>query len=58
MNLKQTRKQLGLTQKQLAKELRLGKNGWIYISRIENGRAEPSGLFIKAVEMLCELKNK
>ena len=56
MNIKQIRKELGLTQRQLAKELGLAKNGDVYIRKIENGRAEPSGLLLKALEMFCVLK--
>lgn len=57
-NLKQIRKELGLTQKQLAQELGLAKNGDVYIRRVENGRAEPSGLLLKAIQMLYESKFK
>lgn len=56
MNLKQIRKDLGLTQRQLANELGLAKNGDVYIRKVENGRAEASGLLLKAAKMLHELK--
>lgn len=56
VNIKQIRQELGLTQRQLANELGLAKNGDVYIRKVENGRAEPSGLLLKAVEMLCELR--
>jgi len=56
--IKQIRKELGLTQRQLAAELGLAKNGDVYIRKVENGRAEPSGLLMRAVEMLHELKKR
>jgi len=56
VDVKQIRKELGLTQRQLAKELGLAKNGDVYIRKVENGRAQPSGLLLKALEMFCELK--
>jgi len=56
VNIKQIRKELGLTQRQLAKELGLAKNGDVYIRKVENGRAQPSGLLLKALEMLCKIK--
>lgn len=58
MNIKQIRKELKLTQRQLAKELGLAKNGDVYIRKVENGRAEPSGLLLKALEMFVKLNNK
>lgn len=54
--LKEIRKELGLTQRQLAAELGLAKNGDVYIRKVENGRADPSGLLMRAVEMLYQLK--
>tara|TARA_R110002126_G_scaffold83042_5_gene203056 strand:+ start:1306 stop:1491 length:186 start_codon:yes stop_codon:yes gene_type:complete len=52
---KQTRKDLNLTQKQLAKELGLSeKNGDVYIRKVENGRCEPSELLIRCFELYCE----
>lgn len=58
MNIKQIRKALGLTQRQLAKELGLSdKNGDVYIRKVENGKTNPSGLLIKAIELLCEKNN-
>lgn len=51
---KLARQKLNLTQRQLAQELGLAKNGDVYIRKVENGRAEPSGLLIKAMELLCE----
>jgi len=52
---KQARQQLGLTQRQLANELGLSdKNGDVYIRKVENGKANPSGLLVKAMEMFCE----
>ena len=56
VNIKQIRKDLNLTQRQLAKELGLAKNGDVYIRKVENGRAEPSGLLLKALKMFCELE--
>lgn len=56
MNIKQIRKDLGLTQRQLANELGLAKNGDVYIRKVENGRAEPSGLLLKALEMFVKIK--
>lgn len=58
INIKQIRKQLNLTQRQLANELGLAKNGDVYIRKVENGRAEPSGLLLKALEMFVKLNNK
>lgn len=55
--LKQTRKELGLTQRQLAKELGLAKNGDVYIRKVENGRAEPSGLLLRCLELLVKVKS-
>ena len=53
---KQTRKDLNLTQRQLAKELGLSeKNGDVYIRKVENGRCEPSGLLIKCFELYCKI---
>lgn len=53
---KQTRKDLKLTQRQLAKELGLSeKNGDVYIRKVENGRCEPSGLLLKCFEFYCRL---
>ena len=47
---KQTRKDLNLTQRQLAKELGLSeKNGDVYIRKVENGRCEPSGVFDRRI---------
>lgn len=56
MNIKQIRKELGLTQRQLANELGLAKNGDVYIRKVENGKTEASGLLLKAIEMLHKLK--
>ena len=56
VNIKQIRKDLNLTQRHLAKELGLAKNGDVYIRKVENSRAEPSGLLLKAFEMFCEIK--
>ena len=55
-NLKEIRKELNLTQRQMAAELGLAKNGDVYIRKVENGRAEPSGLLMRAVEMFYQLK--
>ena len=49
---KQIRKELNLTQKQLAQELGLSKNGRGYIVKIENGKSEPSGLLIRCLQLL------
>jgi len=51
---KQIRKDLNLTQRQLASELGLSKNGRCYIVKVENGRSDPSGLLIKALMLLKE----
>lgn len=56
MNIKQIRKELGLTQRQLADELGLAKNGDVYIRKVENGKTEASGLLLKAAKMLYKLK--
>jgi len=49
---KQIRKNLGLTQKQLALELGLSsKNGGNYIRKVETGRSNPSGLLLKCLEL-------
>lgn len=56
-DFKQTRKDLGLTQRQLAKELGLSeKNGDVYIRRVENGGCEPSGLLIRCFEFFIKLQ--
>jgi len=58
-NFKQARKELGLTQSQLARELGLSKkNGDRYIRRIESGENEPSGLLIKAFEFFIIINQK
>ena len=50
---KQTRKDLNLTQRQLAKELGLSeKNGDRYIRGIESGDREASGLLLRCLELL------
>ena len=49
---KQKRKELNLTQKQLAKELGLSeKSGDVYIRKVENGRCEPSGLLLRCFDL-------
>ena len=49
---KQKRKELGLTTRQLANELRLSpKTGDVYIRKIESGASEPSGLLIRCFEL-------
>ena len=49
---KKKRKQLGLTQRQLARELGLSpKNGDVYIRKIELGKSEPSGLLLRCLEL-------
>jgi transcriptional regulator with XRE-family HTH domain len=54
---KQIRKDLNLTQRQLANELGLSeKNGSNYIRKVENGKSQPSGLLIKAISLLKDLK--
>jgi transcriptional regulator with XRE-family HTH domain len=54
---KQIRKDLDLTQRQLANELGLSeKNGSNYIRKVENGKSQPSGLLIKAISLLKDLK--
>ena len=56
LQFKKIRKDLNLTQRQLAKELGLSeKNGDVYIRKVENGRCEPSGLLIKCFELYCEI---
>ena len=60
-HFKQTRQALNLTQRQLAKELGLAKNGDVYIRKVENGRGEPSGLLLRCLELYVEnvkLKNR
>lgn len=55
---KQIRKDLNLTQRQLANELGLSeKNGNSYIRKVENGKSQPSGLLIKAISLLKENKD-
>jgi transcriptional regulator with XRE-family HTH domain len=50
---KQTRKDLNLTQRQLARELGLSEdNGDRYIRRIESGEKKPSGLLLRALYLL------
>lgn len=56
MNLKKTRNQIGLTQRQLARELGLAKNGDVYIRKVENGRADPSGLLIMCLKYYLECR--
>lgn len=52
---KQTRKDLNLTQKQLAIKLGLSeKNGGNHIRRIENNKRHPSGSLLKALELLTK----
>lgn len=58
ISIKQIREDLGLTQRQLANELGLAKNGDVYIRKVENGKTEASGLLLKAAKMLYELKTK
>ena len=54
---KTIRKDLNLTQRQLANELGLSeKNGSNYIRKVENGKSQPSGLLIKAISLLKDLK--
>lgn len=53
---KQIRKELNLTQRQLANELGLSKNGKVYIMKIETGRSDPSGLLLRALMLLKENK--
>lgn len=55
---KQARKDLNLTQRQLAIKLGLSeKNGDVYIRKVENGRCELSGLLIRCFELYCEREN-
>ena len=50
---KQKRKELNLTQRQLAQELGLSeKNGDRYIRGIESGDREASGLLLRCLELL------
>lgn len=54
---KQARKNLKLTTRGLAKELRLSpKNGDVYIRKIESGASEPSPLLLRCFELLILLK--
>jgi len=56
---KQNRKDLKLTQPQLAKELGLSeKNGDVYIRKVEKGRSQPSGLLIRCFELFYERELK
>ena len=55
-NFKKIRQELGLTQKELAKELGLSKNGDVTIRRIENGKADPSRLICKTFGSFYLLK--
>ena len=55
---KQIRKELNLTQRQLAQELGLSKNGRGYIVKIENGKREPSGLLIRCLHLLKESRER
>jgi predicted transcriptional regulator len=56
---KKHRKDLNLTQSQLAKELGLSeKNGWNYIGMIERGVRKPSDSLIKLFELVIEKFNK
>ena len=53
---KQHRKDLNLTQTQLADELGLSyKNGRHYIRMIEKGKSEPSGVLIRCFEFLIDV---
>ena len=54
--IKEIRKELGLTQRKFAAELGLARNGDVYIRKVENGRAEPSGLLMRCAEMFYQLK--
>ena len=57
---KQKRKDLGLSQNQLSKELGLSeKTGDAYIRKIENGSREPSGLLLRCFILyeLCKKNN-
>ena len=42
--------------KQIRKELGLSKNGDVYIRKVESGKAEASGLLLKALELLTKVK--
>lgn len=56
MNIKQIRKELGLTQKQFAEKLGLEKNGDVYIRKLESGRAQASKQLLKAIEMIQRIR--
>ena len=52
---KQKRKDLNLTQRELAIKLGLSeKNGGNHIRRIENNKRNPSGSLLKALELLTK----
>ena len=54
-NIKQKRQELKLTQKELAADMGLSKkNGDVYVRKVENGRTEPSGLFLRCFQLLYE----
>ncbi len=53
---KQKRKDLDITQRELAKDLGLGKNGDVTIRRIENGKANSSNLLQTCFKYYCKLK--
>lgn len=48
--IRQIRRSLKLTQRQLASELGLAKNGNVTIRRIEKGQSSPSGLIQRCFE--------
>lgn len=49
MNIKQIRKELGLTQKQLAEKLGCSR---VHISRVETGARKPSRILLTALRKL------
>ncbi len=55
MDIKEIRKQLKLTQEQLAHKLGVS---WTTVSRWENGRSKPSPLALKAIRQLTNEEMK
>jgi len=57
MNFRKIRKELGMTQEQVAGILGLtNKSGKFYVGKLESGKATPSGTLIKCLEYYLELQ--